>query len=89
MTYMPKAQIAEIPQKLRDMIHCGALFWRISQKSLNNCEIEVAAGGNTFNAMHAAPENAEAAPKDGLVTPSTTWWTRWEIRNSALQGVNH
>jgi hypothetical protein len=32
---------------------------------------------NTSNAMLVIPENAEAAPKSGLVTPSTTWWMRW------------
>jgi hypothetical protein len=89
MTGRPIAEIAKIPQKLRDMIHCGALFGLISQKSHNNCEIEVTAGGNTFNGMRFTTENAKAATKDGLVTPPTTWWTRWEIRNSALQGVNH
>lgn len=72
MTGMPKAQIVEIPQKLRDMVHCGALFLRISQKSHNNCEIEGSDAENSFNAKHTTPENAEAAPKDGLVTPSTT-----------------
>ena len=73
MIAMPRAEIAEIPQKLRDMIHCGAHFGGISQKSHNNCEIEGTDAENTFSAMHATPENAEAAPEDGLVTPSTTW----------------
>jgi hypothetical protein len=89
MTGRPIAEIAEIAQKLRDAIHCAALFGLISQKSHNNCEIEVTAGGNTFNGMHFTLENAEAAPKDGLVTPSTTWWMRWETRNTARLGVNH
>jgi hypothetical protein len=72
----PITQIAEIPQKLRDAIHCAALFGLISQKSHNNCEIEGTDAGN-----------AEAAMKGDLVTPSTTWWMGWKIRNSALQGV--
>jgi hypothetical protein len=74
MTGMPIAEIAEIPQKLRGVIHCGALFWRISQKSHNNYETEGTDAENNFNAKHTTPENAEAAPKDGPVTPSTTWW---------------
>ena len=42
-----------------------------------------------FPPMSATPENAEATPKNGLVTPSTTWWARWRIRNEAGLGVNH
>jgi hypothetical protein len=32
---------------------------------------------STFSSASPTPTNAEAAPKDGLVTPSTTWWMRW------------
>jgi hypothetical protein len=42
----------------------------------------------TISPMYVTPENAEAAPKDGLVTPSTTWWMRWLNLNMAGQGVN-
>jgi hypothetical protein len=38
--------------------------------------------------MSATPENAEAAPKDGLVTPYTTWWMSWGVHNAEDFGVN-
>ena len=37
--------------------------------------------------MLAIPENAEAAPKSGLVTPSTTWWMRCETGSIWQRGV--
>jgi hypothetical protein len=38
--------------------------------------------------MSATPEKAEAAPKDGLATPSTTWWMRCRTCNTQFLGVN-
>ena len=87
MNGRPIAEIAKIAQKLRDTIHCVALFGLISQKSHNNYEIEVTAGGNTFNGMRFTPENAEAAPEGGLVTPSTAWWRRWGISATGSESV--
>jgi hypothetical protein len=45
--------------------------------------------GNTYSAMHATPENAEAALVDGLVTPSTTWWMRCPKLSMATCDVNN
>ena len=39
---------------------------------------------DTSNDMLVIPENAEAAPKGGLVTPSTTWWMRWLERTTGI-----
>jgi len=39
--------------------------------------------------MHDTPRNAEAAPKDGLVTPSTTWWMRWVKVNPGFHHVKN
>jgi hypothetical protein len=44
---------------------------------------------NTSNAMHATPENAEAALEDGFVTPSTTWWMRCRKYSDVSQGVKN